>query len=61
MPRMANMGVRILLPMVLEHTRGNQRQAAQTLGIARQTLRSKLRELGVTIQSSIDLGDGDES
>jgi len=55
------MGVRILLPMVLEHTRGNQRQAAQTLGIARQTLRSKLRELGVTIQSSIDLGDGDES
>jgi two-component system nitrogen regulation response regulator GlnG len=52
---------RILLPMVLEHTRGNQRQAAQILGIARQTLRSKLRELGVTIQSSVDLGDGDES
>ncbi len=52
---------RILLPMVLEHTRGNQRQAAQILGIARQTLRSKLRELGVTIQSTVDVGEGDES
>ena len=52
---------RILLPMVLEHTRGNQRQGARILGIARQTLRSKLRELGVTIQSSVDLGDGDEA
>ena len=52
---------RILLPMILEHTRGNQRQAAQILGIARQTLRTKLRELGVTIQSSVDLGEGDES
>jgi DNA-binding NtrC family response regulator len=51
---------RILLPMVLEHTRGNQRQAARILGIARQTLRSKLRELGVTIQSSVDLADVDE-
>jgi two-component system nitrogen regulation response regulator GlnG len=51
---------RILLPMVLEHTRGNQRQAARILGIARQTLRSKLRELGVTIQSSVELGDVDE-
>jgi DNA-binding NtrC family response regulator len=52
---------RILLPTVLAHTRGNQRQAAQILGIARQTLRSKLRELGVTIQSSVDLGEADES
>jgi two-component system nitrogen regulation response regulator GlnG len=52
---------RILLPIVLEHTQGNQRQAAQILGIARQTLRSKLRELGVTIQSSVDLGEGDEN
>ena len=51
---------RILLPMVLEHTQGNQRQAAQILGIARKTLRDKLRELGVTIQRSLDLGDGDE-
>jgi two-component system nitrogen regulation response regulator GlnG len=52
---------RILLPMVLEHTQGNQRQPAWILGIARRTLRDKLRELGVTIQRSLDLGDGDES
>jgi two-component system nitrogen regulation response regulator GlnG len=51
---------RILLPMVLEHAQGNRRQAAGILGIARQTLRSKLRELGVTIQSSVDLVEGDE-
>jgi DNA-binding NtrC family response regulator len=52
---------RILLPMVLEHTQGNQRQAAQILGIARKTLRDKLRELGITVQHSLDLGDGNES
>jgi DNA-binding NtrC family response regulator len=51
----------ILLPLVLEHTQGSRRQAAQILGIARQTLRSKLRDLGITIQSTIDVGDSDES
>jgi DNA-binding NtrC family response regulator len=51
---------RILLPLVLEHTQGNRRRAAQILGIARQTLRDKLRELGVTIQRSVDLGERDE-
>jgi two-component system nitrogen regulation response regulator GlnG len=33
-----------LLPRVLEYTRGNQHKAASLLGIARQTLRTKLRE-----------------
>jgi DNA-binding NtrC family response regulator len=51
----------IVLPLVLEHTQGNRRQAARILGIARQTLRSKLREMGVTIQSSVDFGENDES
>jgi DNA-binding NtrC family response regulator len=51
---------RIFLPMVLEHTKGNQRQAAAILGIARKTLRDRLRELGITIQRSLDLGDGDD-
>jgi two-component system nitrogen regulation response regulator GlnG len=41
---------RILIPMVLEHTQGNRKQAAQILGIARQTLRSKLREMGAIPQ-----------
>jgi DNA-binding NtrC family response regulator len=38
---------RILLPRVLEHTHGNQHQAAHVLGIARQTVRLKLRQLGL--------------
>jgi two-component system nitrogen regulation response regulator GlnG len=39
---------RLLLPRVLEHTRGNLQQAALLLGIARQTLRMKLRDLGLS-------------
>jgi DNA-binding protein Fis len=50
---------RIPLPLVLAHAQGNQRQAAKILGIARQSLRCKLRELGVTVQSSIDLAEGE--
>jgi two-component system nitrogen regulation response regulator GlnG len=38
---------RILLPRVLEYTRQSQHQAALLLGIARQTLRQKLRGLGL--------------
>jgi two-component system nitrogen regulation response regulator GlnG len=38
---------RLLLPRVLDLTRGSQHQAALLLGIARQTLRLKLRELGL--------------
>jgi two-component system nitrogen regulation response regulator GlnG len=40
---------RLLLARVLEHTRGNQQQAALLLGIARQTLRLKLRDLGLSV------------
>ena len=39
---------RLLLPRVLEHTAGSQHQAALLLGIARQTLRLKLRDLGIS-------------
>jgi DNA-binding NtrC family response regulator len=39
---------RLLLPCVLEHTGGSQHQAALLLGIARQTLRLKLRDLGIS-------------
>jgi two-component system nitrogen regulation response regulator GlnG len=41
---------RRLLPRVLEYTRGNQFQAARLLGIARQTLRRKLQELGLSVR-----------
>ena len=39
----------MLLPLVLEYTGGNQHQAARLLGIARQTLRLKLRDLGLSV------------
>ncbi|HVS36200.1 MAG TPA: sigma-54 dependent transcriptional regulator [Gemmataceae bacterium] len=45
---------RVLLPRVLEFTRGNQFQAARLLGIARQTLRAKLRDLGLHITQSAE-------
>jgi len=38
---------RVLLPRVLEATGGNQQEAARRLGIARETLRRRLRELGL--------------
>jgi two-component system nitrogen regulation response regulator GlnG len=40
---------RVLLARVLEETGGNQNQAARRLGIARETLRRRLRELGLQI------------
>ncbi|MBN9118840.1 MAG: sigma-54-dependent Fis family transcriptional regulator [Planctomycetes bacterium] len=40
---------RELLTRVLRHTRGHQGQACDRLGIDRKTLRSKLRELGITL------------
>ncbi len=46
----------ILLPEVMEHTRGNQFQAAKVLGIARHTLRRRLRELCISPRFS-DPGD----
>jgi two-component system nitrogen regulation response regulator GlnG len=37
---------RVLLPRVLQHAQGSQHEAARLLGIARQTLRLKMRDLG---------------
>src|SRR5208282_1404647 len=39
---------RLLLPRVLEHACGSLQESALLLGIARQTLRMKLRELGLS-------------
>jgi two-component system nitrogen regulation response regulator GlnG len=50
---------RLLLPRVLEYTGGNQYQAARLLGIARQTLRQKLRDLGLHVTHSVDAGEDD--
>jgi two-component system nitrogen regulation response regulator GlnG len=45
---------RILLPLALEHSSGNQHQTARLLGIARQTLRQKLRDLGLHVTHSVE-------
>jgi two-component system nitrogen regulation response regulator GlnG len=50
---------RILLPRVLEYTGGNQYQAALLLGIARQTLRQKLRDLNLHVTHSIEANEDD--
>ena len=50
---------RILLPLVLEQTSGIQRQAATLLGIGRQTLRQRLRELGLTTAHPADPAEDD--
>src|SRR5262249_59625942 len=45
---------RILLPLALEFSGGNQRRAARLLGIARQTLVAKLREAGLSLKRSVE-------
>jgi len=52
---------RLLLLRVLEFTAGNQHQAARLLGIARQTLRVKLRDLGLSVSHSVEADDDDPS
>jgi DNA-binding NtrC family response regulator len=51
---------RLLLPRVLEHTGGNIQQAALVLGIARQTLRLKLRELGLSVARPVDVEEDEK-
>jgi nitrogen regulation protein NR(I) len=48
---------RQLLTRVLRYTGGNQLQAAQILGITRNSLRHKLRALGITIARAVCAGD----
>jgi two-component system nitrogen regulation response regulator GlnG len=44
---------RMFLALVLDYAQGSQRQAARLLGIARQTLRLKLREAGLHVTHSV--------
>jgi two-component system nitrogen regulation response regulator GlnG len=48
---------RQLLTRVLRHTGGNQLQAARILGITRNSLRHKLRALGITVARAVCAGD----
>ena len=52
---------RILLTRVLNHTQGNQSQAARILGISRSSLRNKLRSLDISISHVVkDVDEGEE-
>jgi two-component system nitrogen regulation response regulator GlnG len=51
---------RVLLTRVLEETGGNQHQAARRLGIARETLRRRLRELGLHLTRQVEAEGGPE-
>jgi DNA-binding NtrC family response regulator len=48
---------RALLSRVLQHTSGNQSQAAKILGITRGSLRNKIRQLHITIDPVVHVGD----
>jgi DNA-binding NtrC family response regulator len=52
---------RFLLACVLEYTSGSQHRAARLLGIARQTLRLKLKELGMRVTQSIEADEGNDA
>jgi DNA-binding NtrC family response regulator len=51
---------RLLLTRILDHTHGNHRQAARLLGIARQTMRAKLKALGLRVTHAVASEDDDE-
>jgi two-component system nitrogen regulation response regulator GlnG len=48
-----NLMERQLITRVLQHTGGNQVQAARILGITRGSLRTKIRALKITIERSV--------
>ena len=49
----------LLLTRVLEDTGGNQHQAALRLGIGRETLRRRLRELGLHVSRRLEAEEND--
>jgi two-component system nitrogen regulation response regulator GlnG len=51
---------RLLIRLALRHTHGNQVQAARLLGISRQTLRAKTRELGLSVSGAEEDGHENE-
>ena len=52
---------RLFLPRVLEATGGNQQEAARRLGIARQTLRRRLQELGLHVTRRFEAEEDEPS
>jgi two-component system nitrogen regulation response regulator GlnG len=50
---------RLLMTLALEYTHGNHRDASKLLGISRQTMRVKLRALGLHVAHSVEPDDDD--
>ncbi|MEO7735411.1 MAG: sigma-54 dependent transcriptional regulator, partial [Kofleriaceae bacterium] len=48
---------RLLMTLALEYTHGNHRDASRMLGISRQTMRVKLRALGLHVAHSVESDD----
>jgi DNA-binding NtrC family response regulator len=51
---------RLLLTRVLEYTGGNQLKAARRLGISRDTLRRKLRDMGLHFSRQLEAEEEDQ-
>jgi len=52
---------RLLMTIALEYTHGNHREASKRLGISRQTMRMKLRALGLHVAHSVESDDEETS
>ncbi|HEX7841533.1 MAG TPA: sigma-54 dependent transcriptional regulator [Kofleriaceae bacterium] len=52
---------RLLMTLALEYTHGNHRDASKLLGISRQTMRVKLRALGLHVAHSVESDEEDAS
>jgi two-component system nitrogen regulation response regulator GlnG len=52
---------RLLLPCALADTGGNQRRAARLLGISRETLSRRLRELGLHVSRRLEGEEDDQT
>jgi two-component system nitrogen regulation response regulator GlnG len=52
---------REVIPRILKHTGGNQFQSARLLGIARNSLRSRIRSLRIQIGRSVDWETAEDS
>jgi two-component system nitrogen regulation response regulator GlnG len=52
---------RLLMTIALEYTHGNHREASRLLGISRQTMRMRLRALGLHVAHSVESDDEDAS
>jgi len=48
---------RLLMTLALEYTRGNHREASKLLGISRQTMRMRLRAMGLHVAHSVESDD----